>query len=42
MNGLHCQQRLFFGSSSFPLNGHVDSEAVRVGVEGTGRGDRES
>lgn len=42
MNGLHRQQWLFFGSSSFPLNRHVDSQAVRVGVERTGGGDWKS
>lgn len=42
MNGLHRQQWLLFRSSSFPLNGHVDSKAVRVGVERTGGGDGKS
>lgn len=42
MNGLHRQQWLFFGSSPFPLHRHVDSQAVRVGVERTGGGDWKS
>lgn len=41
MDGLNCQEWLFLGASSFPLNGCVDRQAVSVGVEGASRGDGE-
>lgn len=41
MDGLHCEEGLFLGSSSFPLNGRVYSQAITVGVKGARGGDGE-
>lgn len=41
MDGLNCQEWLFLGASSFPLNGCVDRQAVSVCVEGASGGDGE-
>lgn len=42
VDGLYCQERLLLGSASLPLDGHVNSQAVGVGIQRAGRGDRKS
>ena len=41
MDGLHGEQGLLLGPSSFPLDGCEDGQAVGVGVQGAGGGDGE-
>lgn len=41
MDRLHCQEWLFLGAPSFPLDGCVDGQAVSVGVQRARGGDGE-